>query len=131
MNRPRAKRILGMNGPQWLTIGVLLLCLCGILGVGYSWLNSKVAKAYEAPILDMAGITPLPTHTAAPTATLVPTATLTPITYESLIPAGWKRFRPETATNVEVWMPDTYARQTDKDKKNSFKIFEPAEWRIL
>jgi hypothetical protein len=127
MNKPRAKRILGMNGPQWLVLGILLLCLCVTLVGGYWWLNSRVASAYTGPQQQLLDITPLPTRTALPTATLQPTATITPITYESLIPAGWKRFRLETGSNIEIWLPESYSRQSDKDQQKAIQILGGGE----
>lgn len=122
MSRPRAKRILGMTSPQWLVLGILLLCLCTVVVGGFTWLNSIVSKALAVPEVNLPEVTPLPTFTAPPAATLAPTLTPTPITYESLIPAGWKHFRPETMSNLEIWFPESYSRQNEKDQKNAIRV---------
>jgi hypothetical protein len=127
MNKPRAKRILGMTQPQWLVLGVLLLCLCVTMVGGYYWLNGMVASAYQGPQGILPNFTPPPTHTPLPTATLVPTATITPITYESLIPTGWKKFVSESASNIEIWVPETYQRRTEKEDEKSIPILGSGE----
>ncbi len=124
MNRPRAKRILGMTSPQWLVLGILLLLLCAILVGGYSWLNSRVAGAYVVPQLDLPMYTPPPTSTALPTATIPPTPTSTPITYESLVPAGWKQFQLRSGSNLEIWFPESYGELTADDLKKFKPLFE-------
>jgi hypothetical protein len=113
MNRPRAQRILGMTIPQLLILGCLTLSIiCTFVG-GYWALNTVVASAYAIPILPGLNVTPLPTSTPAPTATLLPTASPTPITYESLIPAGWKQFKSENAPGMEIWFPPSYVVLTE------------------
>lgn len=124
MSRQRAKRILGMTVPQWTVLGVLFLLICCIVVGGFWWLNSMVAAAYEAPDLPSSNVTPLPTFTPLPTETLVPTLTPTPITYESLIPTGWKRFTPKAAPGMEIWLPTTYVEQTEKERKSSTTIYD-------
>jgi hypothetical protein len=131
MNRPRAQRILGMTIPQLLILGCLTLSIiCTFVG-GYWALNTVVASAYAIPILPGLNATPLPTSTPAPTATLLPTASPTPITYESLIPAGWKQFKSETAPGMEIWLPPSYILQTEQDQKTSIPILQGADDEAL
>jgi hypothetical protein len=122
MNRSRAKRILGMNLIQWLVLGGLLLCGCLIAAGGYWGLMQMAASANAIP-----GVTPdTPRPPATPTETPIPTITPTPtpITYESLIPAGWKRFRSESIPLIEIWLPSSYARQTEADQKKAIPILQ-------
>ena len=121
MSRPRAKRYLGMTIPQLGVLGVLGLCICSIFVGGFWWLNSMVAAAYEAPVPGPV-VTPLPTSTPLPTVTPFPTPSPTPITYESLIPAGWKQFTSAAAPGMEVWLPSSYVPQTEADRKNAIQI---------
>ncbi len=105
MSRPRAKRFLGMTIPQWGVLGVMLLCMGGIVLGGYLWLNLQVAAAYISPELEIPNFTPAPTLTPAPTVTATITPSPTPITYESLVPAGWIHFFD---AGVEIWVPPSY-----------------------
>jgi hypothetical protein len=111
MSKSRAKRYLGMTIPQMGVLGVMGLCLCGIFVGGYSWLNSMVAAAYVVPVQNFTP-TPLP-PTSLPTETPLPTPSPTPITYESLIPAGWKPFKSDAAPGMEVWFPPSYESLTE------------------
>lgn len=113
MSRPRAKRILGMTVPQWTVLGVLVLFICCVVVGGFWWLNSMVAAAYAVPDLPLLDVTPLPTLTPLPTATFSPVPSPTPIPYESLIPAGWKQFKPENAPGMEIWFPPTFEALTE------------------
>ncbi len=124
MSRPRAKRILGMTIPQWTVLGGLFLLICCIVVGGFWWLNSMVSAAYEAPNLPISNITPPPTFTPLPTETLVPTPSPTIISYESLIPADWKRFKPEAAPGMEIWLPSSYVQQTEKERQASTPIYD-------
>jgi hypothetical protein len=113
MSRPRAKRFLGMTVPQWGVLGVIFLCMCGMVAGGYWWLNQQVAAAYESPDLQIPIVTLPPTLTPAPTATATVTPSPTPITYESLIPAGWVNFRANSGQ--EIWFPASYTLQTEEE----------------
>jgi hypothetical protein len=108
MNRPRAQRILGMTIPQLLILGCLILSIiCTFVG-GYWALNTIAASAYAIPNLPGLNATPLPSVTPLPTDTPLPTPSPTPITYESLIPAGWKQFKSASAPGMEIWLPPSY-----------------------
>lgn len=122
MSRARKQRYLGMSIPQWGALAALGLCLCCVLVGGYWWLNARVASAYVAPVITAVNITPLPTFTPTPTETPFPTPSPTPITYESLIPAGWKRFTSSAVPGLEVWLPPSYIAQTEKEKKEAIKL---------
>ncbi len=122
MSRARAQRYLGMTIPQLGTLGILAACLCCTVVGGYWWLNSRVAAAYAVPDLPGVNLTPLPTFTPTPTETPTPTPSPTPVTYESLIPAGWKQFKSADAPGLEIWLPPSYAQQTEKEKKEAIKI---------
>ena len=131
MSRSRAKRILGLTRSQWLVLGVLLLCLFVTVIGGFWWLNSMVIRAYIVPEMNLPEVTNPPTLTALPTVTPPSTPSPTPITYESLIPAGWKRFRPASAQNIEIWVPESYVGQTDVVPKKAVKIFNVEEDETL
>lgn len=122
MSRARTQRYLGMTIPQWGTLAGMGLCLCCVLAGGYWWLNARVASAYVAPVITAVNITPLPTLTPTPTETPFPTPSPTPITYESLIPAGWKQFTSSAAPGLEIWLPPSYVPKTEKEKKDSIKL---------
>ena len=124
MNMPRRKRILGMTFPQWLVLGVLALFLCCVVVGGFWWLNSMVTAAYAVPNMPVSNATPLPTATLASTATPLPTPSPTPITYQSLVPAGWKQFTSTAAPGMEIWFPTSYAPLTAKEKKTSIYDIE-------
>jgi len=131
MSRSHAKRILGLTNPQWMVLGILLLFLCVTVIGGFWWLNSMVAKAYIVPEMNLPEVTLPPALTALPTVTLLSTPSPTPITYESLIPAGWKRFRPASAHNIEIWVPESYIGQTDGVPKKAVNIFNMDEDEAL
>jgi hypothetical protein len=124
MSRQRAKRILGMTIPQWTVLGVLVLFICCTVVGGFWWLNSIVTAAYAVPDMPMADVTPVPTFTLLPTETLLPTASPTPITYESLVPAGWRRFKPDAAPGMEIWLAPSYIPQTEKEKQAATPILD-------
>lgn len=124
MSRTRAKRILGMTIPQWTVLGGMFLLICCILVGGFWWLNSMVVAAYQSPVLPIIDITPLPTLTPLPTETLVPTPSPTPITYRSLIPDGWKRFKSDAAPGLEIWLPESFQPQTEKQKQASTPVYD-------
>jgi hypothetical protein len=81
-----------------------------------------VAAAYTVPNLPGLNATPLPTPTLQPTETPLPAPSPTPITYESLIPAGWKQFASVAAPGMEIWLPPSYVPQTEKDRKNAIQV---------
>jgi len=110
MSRTRAKRYLGMTVPQLGSLGILFLCICCLFIGGYWWLNSMVAAAYAAPVMNF---TPAPSATPLPSETPLPTPSPTPITYESLIPAGWKQFKSEAAPGMEIWFPPSFETLTE------------------
>lgn len=110
MSRTRAKRYLGMTVPQLGVLAVLGLCICSVLVGGYGWLNSMVAAAYVVP---ESNFTPVPSVTPLPSETPLPTPSPTPITYESLIPAGWKQFKSDAAPGMEIWFPPSYETLTE------------------
>jgi hypothetical protein len=115
MSKTRAKRYLGMTIPQLGVLGVMGLCLCGIFAGGYGWLNSMVAAAYVVPV---SNYTPPPLPTALPTETPLPTPSPTPITYESLIPAGWKQFKSANVPGMEIWFPPSFETLTKSMMQN-------------
>lgn len=127
MYRPRAKRTLGMTRPQWLVLIFLLLCLCVTLGVGYYWLNWTTTRATSGAGGFLPDFTPPPTQTPPATETSLPTETVTPITYQSLIPEGWKKFRAVSLNNLDIWLPNTYVIMNDNDKKKAIPILGSAE----
>lgn len=131
MSRARKKRYLGMTVPQWLVLGVLGLLICCTVVGGFWWLNSMVTSAYTVPNLPVVDVTPLPTSTPLPTETIVPTPSATPISYESLIPAGWKLFPSDAAPGMETWLPSSYVPQTEQDKKTAIPILPGTEDEAL
>jgi hypothetical protein len=131
MSRQRAKRILGMTIPQWTVLGALALSICCIFVGGYYWLNSMVAAAYAVPDLPMVDVTPLPSATSLPTETPLPTASPTPITYRSLVPDGWRRYRSDVAPGMEIWLPSTYANQTEKMQQGSTPVYDNEAAKVM
>ena len=120
MSRTRTKRYLGMTIPQLGSLGILFLCIgCLFIG-GYWWLNSMVAAAYEVP---ESNFTPAPLATPLPSETPPPTPSPTPITYESLIPAGWKQFKSDAAPGMEIWFPPSYVAWSESLNLKSVEIF--------
>lgn len=119
MSRPRAKRFLGMTIPQWGVLGVMFLCMCGVVVGGYTWLNLQAAAASVPPALQVPIVTPPSTFTPAPTATATITPSPTPITYKSLIPQGWLRF---AGAGIEIYLPPSYAIQTDEELGRSVRL---------
>lgn len=119
MSRPRAKRFLGMTVPQWGALGVIFLCMCGVVAGGYWWLDRQAAAASKAPEVQVPIVTPSLTFTPAPTATSTVTPSPTPITYESLVPQGWHLF---AAAGIEIYLPSTYAIQTDEELGKSVRL---------
>lgn len=119
MSRPRAKRFVGMTIPQWGVLGVILLCMCGIVVGGYAWLSLQAAAASVPPELQIPVVTPPSTFTPAPTATATITPSPTPITYESLVPSGWVLF---AGAGIEIYLPPTYALQTDEELARSVRL---------
>lgn len=124
MSRSRAKRILGMTIPQWGVLGVLFLLIVCILAGGFWWLNSMVARAYESPVLPTLAVTPRSTSTTVVTAVVTSSPTPTPISYESLIPTGWRRFTPSAAPGLQIWLPSSYDAQNEKMKQATTPIYD-------
>ena len=130
MSRPRANRLLGMTIPQWGTLGVIFLCICGIVTGGFWWLNQLVAAAYESPELAIPTVaTPLPTQPPTPTGTPTPTASPTPITRESIIPSGWALF--SASDGAELWLPPSYEAQTEEEKARSVLVLGDDEETVI
>lgn len=123
MSRQRAKRILGMTMPQWMVLGFLALLICCIFVGGFYWLNAMVAAAYAVPDLPVSDVTPPPSSTPLPTETPLPTASPTRITYRSLIPEGWRRYRSDAMPGLEIWLPSTYAYQPEAMQQRSTSVY--------
>ncbi len=131
MRRRRSKRWMGMTPLQIGVLGGMMAGWCLVLAGGWWWMNSIVAAAYAVPESLRMALTPSPTAilpTMTPLPLPTPMASPTPIPYESLIPAGWKQF---SAQGVEIWLPPTYALQTDKDKPVVQVLGENPDWKTV
>ncbi len=133
MKRRRSKRLLGMTPDQIALLVGIIVVWCLVMAGGWWWMSSIVAEAYMLPESLRVTWTPSPTSTSAtftPTPSATPTPSPTPITYESLIPNGWKQF---TAPGVEIWLPPAYAAQTEADRKNTFQVLEARDstWKTV
>jgi hypothetical protein len=115
-----------MTLPQLGVLGLMFLCLIGILSAGYAGLNMIVASAYKPSGLTTLGPTaiPLDTPTPGPTLTPFPSPTFTAVPYEALIPAGWAEYASAAEPGLKIYLPASYVPLKDKDQVLQVTIFD-------
>jgi len=94
-----SKRILGMTQGQLVILGGLAaFALLGLAAIGWTVLNAGLPVGLLTVPTTLPTATPAPTETWIPTRTpRGPTPTDTEVSYDSLIPSGWKEWNTGVA----------------------------------